>query len=224
MSVREHQAQQYTPGYGFHGIANMRITKVVDDETQRLVAYKMFRSPGVGTSRIIWMDGRARPPEYAAHTWQGFSIGGWSGGVLVVETSHMKAGTIQRDGVPHSDRAILTEHFVRHGDYLTVVGILDDPLYLDEPLVRSWNFVVDPDQELEPVPAQIVDEIPSFTKGQVPHHLPGSNVALKEFAERFGLPFEATRGGNHTMYPEYQRRLRELMAASAATDAGRPQP
>ena len=31
--------------------------------------------------------------------------------------------------------------------------------------------------------------------GYVPHHLPGTNDQLKEFAGHFGLPFDATRGG-----------------------------
>lgn len=122
----------------------------------------------------------------------------------------MKAGTIQRDGVPHSDRTAIAEYFVRHGDYLTVVAVIDDPVYFEEPLVRSWNFVLDPYQRLQPAPAQIVDELAGFKKGYIPHHLPGRNPYLKEFAERFGLPFEATRGGKDTMYPEYAVRLREL--------------
>ena len=49
----------------------------------------------------------------------------------------MKAGWIQRNGVPASDRAIITEHIVRHGDVLTLVSVVDDPIYLEEPLVRS---------------------------------------------------------------------------------------
>ena len=39
---------------------------------------------------------------------------------------------------------------------------------------------------------------------------PGSNPYLHEFADRVTLPYEATRGGARTMYPEYQQRLKEL--------------
>jgi hypothetical protein len=39
----------------------------------------------------------------------------------------------------------------------------------------------------------------------VPHYLPDQNAALREFAATFGLPFESTRGGAATAYPEYQR-------------------
>ena len=29
--------------------------------------------------RTIWMDGRPHPPEYAPHTFMGFSTGEWNG-------------------------------------------------------------------------------------------------------------------------------------------------
>jgi len=158
---------------------------------------------------MIWMDGRSRPPEHAAHTWQGFSLGRWAGKTLIVETSHLKAGVVHRNGVPHSDRARITEYFIRHGGYLTLVAVLDDAMYFDEPLVRSSSFVMAPDQHLEPVTVQIAEEI-GFPEGYVPHYLPGRNPYLREFAERSGLPFEATRGGRETMYPEYAARLRGM--------------
>jgi hypothetical protein len=214
-SVREHQTQPSSAVFGFHAPTGVRITKVIDDTTQQVVAYRLFRAAPSGTSRTIWMDGRAHPPAHVAHTWMGFSTGRWSGAVLTVETTHLKVGWIQRNGVPHSDRVTVTEHFVRHGNYLTVIGIIDDPVYLEEPLVRSWNMALDPDQRLQPSPVQIVDEIAGLTRGYVPHHLPGTNQAVREFAEREKLPFEATRGGRATMYPEYQDRLRELGSGSA---------
>jgi hypothetical protein len=53
----------------------------------------------------------------------------------------------------------------------------------------------------------IVDEVPGQHRAFVPH-LPGTNAALKEFGDKFGLPPEWTRGGPETAYPEFQRRLR----------------
>jgi hypothetical protein len=43
-----------------------------------------------------------------------------------------------------------------------------------------------------------------------PHYLPGQNPYLREFAENHGLPYEATRGGAETMYPEYVDTIREM--------------
>ena len=42
----------------------------------------------------------------------------------------------------------------------------------------------------------------------MPHHLPGQNPYLREFADWYGLPFEATRGGAETLYPEYRETIR----------------
>lgn len=208
-SVPEHQTQPATGMYVDRAASDMRISKVMDDATQKVVAFKIYRAPFAGTTRMIWMDGRDRPPDYAAHTFQGFSLGRWDGDTLVVETTHVKAGTIQRNGVPHSDRATMTEYFFRHGNMLTLVNIVVDPEYLEEPFIRSSNFVIDLGQQLDPVPFQIVGEIAGRPEGYVPHYLPGANTQLHEFAERLRIPFAATRGGKETTYPEYQQRLKE---------------
>ena len=212
LSLPERQAIPASAMYGNRGGANLRISKIVDQATQRVVAFELFRSPGGSSaSRVIWMDGRPHPPGYAAHTFQGFSTGQWEGDMLTVETTHVKMAFVQRNGVPHSDNATMTEHFVRHGDVLTVISIVSDPAYLEEPLIRSSNWALDLEQQLRPFPLEIVDEIAGRPEGYVPHYLPGQNTQLKEFAERYGLPFEATRGGAATTYPEYQIRLKQLM-------------
>jgi hypothetical protein len=216
LSARERQT---IPGPSVYGrAASVRISKIVDDDTQKVVAFKIYRAPGNnGTFRTIWLDGRPHPPEYAAHTWQGFSTGTWQGDMLTVETTHVKMGWIQRNGVASSDRATMTEHFVRHGDFLTVISVVTDPVYLEEPLVRSTNYVLDLAQQLEPIHGEIVDEIAGRPDGYVPHHLPGTNDQLKEFAEHLGLPFEATRGGRDSTYPEYQLTLRKMAEQLART-------
>ena len=40
--------------------------------------------------------------------------------------------------------------------------------------------------------------------------MPGTNEWLTEFATKYGIPVEATRGGAETMYPEYQLKLATL--------------
>jgi hypothetical protein len=44
----------------------------------------------------------------------------------------------------------------------------------------------------------------------VPHHLPGANSVVAEFSKEYGIPFEATRGGAETMYPEYRQKLKTM--------------
>jgi len=79
----------------------MRISKVVDDDTQQLIAYKIYRAGAGGSDiRMIWMDGRPHPPEYAAHTWPGFSTGEWEGAMLTVHTTHIKEGGFNATACP----------------------------------------------------------------------------------------------------------------------------
>ena len=53
-------------------------------------------------------------------------------------------------------------------------------------------------------------------KGEVPNYLPGENPFLHEFAERWGLPYEPTRGGAETTYPEYRLKLKKMAIAKPA--------
>jgi len=204
-TLREHQTVFAPAAYWARGGGGLRISKVVNDDTQQLIAYKIYKAGAGGSdTRMIWMDGRSHPPEYAAYTWQGFSTGYWDGAMLTVETTHMKAGWIQRNGVPASDRATMVEHIVRHGDVLTIVSVVTDPVYLEEPFVRSTNWSENLTQQLAAVAAESVDEIAGRPDGFVPHHLPGTNRWLTEAAREFGIPADALRGGRETTYPEYR--------------------
>jgi len=210
-TVREHQTVFAPAAYWARGGGGMRISKVVDDDTQRLVAFKVFRAgAGGSTTRMIWMDGRPHPSEYAAHTWDGFSTGTWQGDMLTVVTTHVKASWIQRNGVPSSDVATITEHIIRHGDVLTIVSIVHDPIYLEEDFIRSTNWALTPWQQLDAPRGEVADEIADRPEGFVPHHLPGTNPWLKEFAETYKIPFDATRGGKATTYPEYQLKIASM--------------
>lgn len=214
-TLKEHQTIFAPAAYWVRGGGGMRISKVVDETTQRVISFRIYRAGAGGSAtRTIWMDGRPHPPEYAAHTWSGFSTGRWEGDMLTVQTTHVKAGWVQRNGVPASDRATISEHIVRHGDVLTIISIVNDPTYLEEPLIRSSNWVLTPSQQLAAVSNEAVDEILGRPDGFVPHHLPGNNPWLKEFAAEYGIPFDATRGGKASTYPEYQKTIEELAARS----------
>jgi hypothetical protein len=200
LTLPEHQCKPHPADYGPRGPANLRLWKEVDRDTQQTIAWHTHIS-WQAPERTIWMDGRARPGPNAPHTWQGFSTGEWQGDVLVVTTTHLKAGWIRRNGVPRSDRATLTEHWIRHGDWLTLVSIIHDPVYLTEPFVRSTDFEFDLHQRIDPYPCEAVEEVPR-AQGYVPHHLPGANPFLDEFPEAHKLTGGPERGGAATMYPE----------------------
>jgi len=217
LTLPEHQCKPHPADYSPRGPANLRIWKEVDTATQQVVAYRTHIS-WQAPERTIYMDGRPHPPEYAAHTWQGFSTGKWEGNTLTVTTTHLKAGWIRRNGIPRSDKATLTEHWIRHGNYLTLIHIVDDPVYLTEPFIRTTNWALDLSQQLAPYPCQAVTEV-ERPKGTVPHHLPGTNTFLTEFTSRHGLPAEAARGGAETTYPEYMLKLKKQSEPSTARAA-----
>jgi hypothetical protein len=215
-SAREHQTILHPAAYWIHAPGTLRITPLIDSTTQATLALTIYRAgvPG-STVRTIWMDGRPHPPAFAAHTWQGFSTGTWIGNALIVETTHLKAGWLRRNGVPASDAATLTEYIVRHGAYLTITRIVNDEVYLEEPSVASTSWTLDLTARIVAPPTpEIVDEVPGQSRAFVPHFLPGANSTLRQYARRFGLPLEATRGGKATLYPEYQRTLKTAPATN----------
>jgi hypothetical protein len=193
------------------GPANTRIWKEVDTATQQTIAWHTHIS-WQAPERTIYMDGRPHPPEYAAHTWQGFSTGKMEGNMLTITTTHLKNGWIRRNGVPRSEKATVVEHMIRNGNYLTWMVVVTDPVYLTEPFVRTTDFVLDLNQQIAPYPCESVVEV-DRPMGVVPHHLPGTNTFLTEFSTKYKLPPQAVRGGAETMYPEYRTKIAQTASA-----------
>ena len=236
LSVPEHQCLPHPATYQYRSPGGLSIVKEYDPVTQQLVAYRFYGSYGL--ARTVWMDGRAHPPANSRHTYEGFSTGRWEGNRLAIETTHLKAGFLRRNGIAHSDRARMLEYFVRHDDYLTLVTAVDDPLYLEEPFVRSTDFRLDPRANMrlaefggfvnggdgEGFGASDVffkcaptEEI-AIDRGRVPSFMPGANSNLDMFAKRHGVPLSAALGGSATLYPEFAESLR----AGGDQNAGEP--
>jgi hypothetical protein len=105
---------------------------------------RLFRFPGApaltgdpgwqGDAKAQWLF--AGPGGRAANQ---------RGGTLKVVTTKAKAGYIQRNGVPYSTNATITEHYdlLKEDDgtqYLLVTTLVDDPTYLARPHQRSTHF------------------------------------------------------------------------------------
>jgi hypothetical protein len=85
-------------------------------------------------------------------SWQGDSIAQWDGtgtrpksGSLKVVTRNLKPGYLQKNGVPYSSSALLTEYFDRldetNGDsWLIDLAMVEDPQYLRAPYTHSTHF------------------------------------------------------------------------------------
>lgn len=57
--------------------------------------------------------------------------------MLVITTTHLKESYLQRNGVPYSDEAKMTEYVMRDGDLLTIVVYVEDPIYLDAAVSKT---------------------------------------------------------------------------------------
>ena len=210
---RQQQCMAYEPTRLLHGGGNFRFWEERDPTTQKLIAIKFYGQITEGT-RTVWMDGRPHPPAYAKHSFLGFSTGKYEGNVLTVYTTHLKRNYIRTNGVAMSDQTTLVEHFIRHGDRITYITVLTDPVYLTEPLIRNsdmrrsarnpeaWLYACDDGEQILGRPDD-----------QVPNYLFGQNPYLREHADKYHIPLLGALGGPETLYPDYKEKL------ASATDA-----
>ena len=218
LTLPEHQCKPHPSTYGFRGVGNLRVTNEYDEATEQLRAIHTHIQ-WQEQRRTIYMDGRPHPPEFAPHTWQGFSTGRYDNGVLVIRTTHLKQGWIRRNGIALSDRTTMEERWFRHGNYLTHTSIITDPVYLTEPIVRTNQFQMVANPNLQPYPCLPAVEVPR-AKGEVPHHLPGTSGYIEEFAKKHNIPAEAVRGGAETALPEFMRNRQPAPAAATPRRSG----
>jgi cyclase len=218
-TVKQQQCMGYVPPYFWYAPGNYRIWEERDPFTQRLVAYKFYGQIAQG-ERTVYMDGRPRPPAYAPHTFVGFSTGKYDGDILTVTTTHMKRGWIRANGVPQSDEATLTEHYIRHEDIITVFAVTDDPVYLSEPFSKTSIMLrqpKDPDGWL--YACDDSEQILGRKNDYVPSHFFGQNPSLQEYANKNKVPLLGALGGPETMYPDFVGKVTDSAAADAAAKA-----
>ena len=136
------------------GASQLRLWAEIDNPTQDLIALR-GRLSMREQEATIWMDARPRPPDYALHTWSGFSTGEWDGDTLIQTATHLKEAYIRRWGPMRSDQATVRIRWKRIGDYLRATVIIYDPVYLAEPYIRTSLFwVSDPALVMPPYPCE----------------------------------------------------------------------
>jgi hypothetical protein len=84
--------------------------------------------------------------------------------------------------------------------------MIEDPVYLTEPLIKTNGFRLTTTVDIQPYPCQPAVEI-ERQPGEVPNYLPGANPYTTEFAKKHNLPVEATRGGADTALPEFAKKV-----------------
>jgi len=213
LTLRHHQCDAYVSPYQMRATGNFRIWEERDPHFSRLVAIHVWGQTTEG-HRVIWMDGRPHPPAWAPHSFRGFSTGKFVGNALVVETTHMKQGWLRRNGSPQSDQATMVDYFIRHGDHLTNVTVVTDPVFLSEPEVRSndyyrniadhrnWLYACD---DGEQITGRAPDKVPNYLFGQQPFG--------NEFEKVYKLPLISGKSGAASVYPEFMAKMK------TATDA-----
>jgi len=134
--------------------------------------------------------------------------------MLTVTTTHIKQGWHRRENIPASDEATTIEHFIRHGDLLTHISVVEDPIFLAEPLIKSeeFNLVPNPNNFVPFWPCEYIEE-GERARGEVPSYFHGENPYAAEYAATHNLPQDVTLGGPHTQYPEYIPTMKKMPKA-----------
>jgi hypothetical protein len=118
----------------------------------------------------------------------------------------VKAGFLRKTGAPSSDEATMTARFYRHGDILTVLGIIDDPIYLAEPWILSRSFQVST-TPISPIGPPCVTTNEGTVGPTAPHYDPDKNPFVEEMTTKYGVPRDAAIGTPETLYPEYRKKI-----------------
>jgi hypothetical protein len=123
-------------------------------------------------TRLFNFDKSQQPTQ---RSWQGFSVAEWSRptpagargaapatprGALKVVTTNLRPGYLRKNGVPYSDKTVLTEYYDRltlfGADYIVVTTVVEDPTYLVAPFVTTSQFKRESDaSKWNPTPCRV---------------------------------------------------------------------
>jgi hypothetical protein len=116
-----------------------------------------------GTQTRLLRFGPAPAAAGGAKTWQGVTTAQWvmaagggrgrggaRRGSIKSVTTQLRPGYLRKNGVPYSDRAVLTEYWDLHTEtngvqYLVDTNVIDDPVYLQTPWITALHFKKEPD-------------------------------------------------------------------------------
>ena len=197
--------------YAPRTLSTLRIWDTTDAQTQeqtKIETNMAFAQP----HRTIWMpaSNHPGPSPTAPHTWQGYSTGKWVGNVLWVHTDHLKPHYLQRSqGLPLSGKTTMDERIFRYGDILVDIMMISDPAYLSRPFIYSKLYAYNPQGNMDPYPCSVHNQVPA-PEGYVPMRLPFYTTNYNDLFVNKGIPLEAAKGGEQTMFPEYQDYLKTL--------------
>ena len=145
---------------------NDQTLRLDTDAGKQTRLFHMVKGSSVGGGLVA----EALQDKPAMPTIQGYSIGVWElrddgaprGGIAIMGgkyveppqrmgkgslkavTVGMRAGYLRKNGLPYSEKAVLTEYYDRHEDFgtqwFTVTTVVDDPTYLATPFITTTSF------------------------------------------------------------------------------------
>jgi hypothetical protein len=151
--AKDEESGEACRAYGAAGIMRLPGRLHITWENDNTI--KMDLDAGTQTRRFVF---GAAPASAGEPTWQGSSTARWmfppggrgrgerpQTGQLVVTTTRMRPGYLRKNGIPYSANATLTEYYVRLVDddgqeYLAVTTMVDDPQYLAQPYIKTYEY------------------------------------------------------------------------------------
>lgn len=113
---------------------NMEVTQLADR-----VLFSYEKDDQV---RTVWLDGRE--PTSLDFDNQGFSVGHYEDGALLVTTTHFLfdiTGFDDYNGIPSSAQKIVTERYWKEGENLHITLTVEDPMFLREPASYTTRWI-----------------------------------------------------------------------------------
>lgn len=102
----------------------------------------LFRYEKDDQLRTVWLDGRE--PSSTNFNIQGFSVGHYEDGVLIVKTTHFVFDIVGFDdynGIPSSSQKIVRERYWMDDEDLRVTVEVEDPMFLREPTSYTTRWI-----------------------------------------------------------------------------------
>jgi len=102
----------------------------------------LFRYEKDDQLRTVWLDGRQ--PTSLDFSVQGFSVGHYEDGALIVTTTHFVfdiTGFDDYNGIPSSSQKVVTERYWRDGEDLRITLTVEDPMFLRAPASYTTRWI-----------------------------------------------------------------------------------
>ena len=93
--------------------------------------------------------------------------------------------------------------FIPHGELLTAVYIMYDPIYLTQPFVYSYLYTRSVARPVAAAYPPCIVNYEGVPEGDVPFYMPGKNSLTDQMMQIYHIPVYASQGGADTRGPRF---------------------